>query len=80
MQRKSHLCIPRKELCGFSPIFYILVAVSDSYIPRSGPHIFLQQNRQTAHRHINFEIGTEAVQFLLLEIFVSNFRYGAFAM
>ncbi len=33
------------ELCGLSPNFHIHVSVSDSYIPRIGPHISLQQNR-----------------------------------
>jgi hypothetical protein len=34
-----------KELRGLSPNFYIHVSVSDFYIPRIGPHIFMQQNR-----------------------------------
>ncbi len=34
------------ELCGLSPNFHIHVSVSDLYIPRIGPHISLQQNRQ----------------------------------
>jgi hypothetical protein len=38
---------PEKELRSLSPNFHIHVSVSDSYIPRIGPHIFLQQNRQT---------------------------------
>ncbi len=38
---------PEKEFCGLSPNFYIHVSVSDLTIPRIGPHIFLQQNRQT---------------------------------
>jgi hypothetical protein len=38
---------PEKELHGLSPNFHIHVSVSDFYIPRIGPHIFLQQNRQT---------------------------------
>ncbi len=37
---------PEKELCGLSPNFHIHVSVSDLYIPRISPHIFLQQNRQ----------------------------------
>ncbi len=54
-----------KELCGLSPNFHIHVYVSDLYISRIGPHIFLQKNRQTdhgnieiAHKHMNVEIGT----------------------
>jgi hypothetical protein len=35
------------ELRGLSPNFHIHVSVSDLYIPRIGPQIFLQQNRQT---------------------------------
>jgi hypothetical protein len=38
---------PEKELCGLSPNFHIRVSVSNLYIPRIGPDIFLQQNRQT---------------------------------
>jgi hypothetical protein len=36
-----------KELRGHCPNFHIHVPVSGLYIPRIGPHIFLQQNRQT---------------------------------
>ncbi len=43
---------PEKELRGLSPNFQILVSVSDLCIPRIGPHIFLQQNRQTDPRNI----------------------------
>jgi hypothetical protein len=35
------------ELRSLSPNFHIHVSVSDLYIPRIGPHISLQQNRQT---------------------------------
>jgi hypothetical protein len=46
LQRKSHLCIPFLGIGGLSPNFHIHLSVSDLYIPRIGPHIFLQQNRQ----------------------------------
>ena len=35
------------ELRGLSPNFHIHVSVRDLYIPRIGPHISLQQKRQT---------------------------------
>jgi len=35
------------ESLGLSLNFHIHVSLSDLYIPRIGPHIFLQQNRQT---------------------------------
>jgi hypothetical protein len=35
------------ELLGLSPNYQIHVSVSDLYIPRIGPHISLQLNRQT---------------------------------
>jgi hypothetical protein len=34
------------ELRGLSPNFHIHVSVSDLYIPRIGPHIYLQNSRQ----------------------------------
>ncbi len=50
LHRRSHYVFPEKELRGFSPSFHIHVSVSDLYIPRFGPHIFLQQNRLTDPR------------------------------
>jgi hypothetical protein len=52
LRGKSHLCIFFWKLRGLSPNFHIHVTVSDLYIysqDRSliGPHISLQQNRQT---------------------------------
>jgi hypothetical protein len=38
---------PEKELSDLSPTFHIHMFVSDLYIPKIGPRIFLQQNRQT---------------------------------
>ncbi len=43
---------PEKELRGLSPNFHIHVSVSDLYIPRFGPPIFLQQNMQTDQMNI----------------------------
>jgi hypothetical protein len=43
--RKSHLWFASKGIASLSPIFHIHVSVSDLYIPRIRPHIFLQQNR-----------------------------------
>jgi hypothetical protein len=59
LYRKSHLCSPKKGIYvfpekgrGLSPNSYIHVSVSDLYIPRIGPHIWLQQKRQTDPRNI----------------------------
>jgi hypothetical protein len=35
------------EMHGLSPNFHNHVSISDLYIPRIGPHISLQQNKQT---------------------------------
>ncbi len=65
LQRKSHLCIPRKGIARPQFQFpHSCVRERDLYFPRIGPHIYLQQNRQTdqgniwsAHRYMNVEIG-----------------------
>ncbi len=44
LQGKFHLCIP---FLGIAPNFHIYVSVSNLYIPMIGPHISIQQNRQT---------------------------------
>jgi hypothetical protein len=74
LQRKSHLCNPGKSIAGPQSYFHIYVSVIDLYIPRIGPHIFLQQNSlsdlwkiKIAHRHMNVEIGTKVAQFLFWE-------------
>ncbi len=53
LQRKSHLCILRKGIAqGLRPNFNIRVSVTDLYIPRIGPYIFRQKNRQTDYGNI----------------------------
>jgi hypothetical protein len=44
---KPNYVFPEKVLSDLSPNFHIHVSVSDLHMPRIGPHIFLQQNRQT---------------------------------
>jgi hypothetical protein len=50
LQRKSDLCIPSTGIArpqSQFPHSCISVSASDLYIPIIGPHILLQQNRQT---------------------------------
>ncbi len=61
MGAKSRVGIGLSYRRGLSPNFYIHVSVSDLYIHRIRPHIFLQQNRQIdrgnmTDRHMNVEI------------------------
>ncbi len=98
---KKHIYVfPEKEVrgpqsqfphsCVCKPFIYKYVDRSWEYIPRIGPHIFLQQNRQTdrgntvqyINRSQTHECGNwnwgRAIPFLA--IFVSNFRYCVFAV
>ncbi len=76
-----------RELRGLSSNFHIHVSVSDLYIPKFGPPIVLQQNRQTNQgEYINLSqkhlcrnwVCSRAVSFL--GIFISNFRRCVFAV
>jgi hypothetical protein len=75
---------PEKKLCGLSPNFQIHVSVSDLYIPRIGPHIFLQENGPSGmYKSLTDtwirKLGLRpAITFL--GIIVSNFRYCVFAV
>jgi hypothetical protein len=67
----SILVFPEKELCSLSPNSYIHVSVSDLYIPRIGPYIWLQQNKQTdpgniwiSHRYMSVGIGRQNIIIL----------------
>jgi hypothetical protein len=44
---------PEKELRGLSPNIHIHVSVNDLYIPRIGPHTFLQLNPPPPPHHGN---------------------------
>ncbi len=56
---------PEMKLCGLILNSYIHVSVSDLYISRMGLPILLQQNRQTAHRHMNVEVWRQNIIILL---------------
>ncbi len=86
-QRKSHLCIPGKEIARPQSQFpYSCFCDRFLYSHDRSTYTFLQQNRQTDHGNINRYQKHEcrhwdwgrAVSFL--GIFVSNFRYTVFAV
>jgi hypothetical protein len=79
LHRKSHLCIPRKEIARLQSQFLHSCVCEQFIIPRIDPHIFLLQKRQIdgwniqiAHRQTDREWG-RTIPFL--GIFVLNFRY-----
>ena len=62
-------------LRGLSPNFHIHVSVSDLYIPRIGPHIWMQQNKQIdrgnifiSHKYMNVGILETEHYYSVLEI------------
>jgi hypothetical protein len=63
------------ELHGLSPSFHIPVSLSDLYIPRIGPHIFVQQNMQIDRGNINHSRHMNVEIFLFWEYY-KEFIYG----
>jgi hypothetical protein len=63
------------ELHGLSPNFHIHVSVRDLNFPRIGPHILLQQSRQTdpgnikiSHRYMSVGAGRQNIIILFWKI------------
>ncbi len=57
LQRKSHLCIPRKGIAWPKSHFPHLCLCERFIYSKIGPHIFLRQNRQTDPGNICFEFS-----------------------
>ncbi len=78
LQQKSYLCMTRKGIARPQSNFHIHVSVCDLNSPTIGPHIFLQQNRQTDcgnRSHIwMWKLGLRPRKFFSGNtVFVSNF-------
>ncbi len=76
LQRKSHLCIPRKGSARPQSPIYTFICLWAIYIFPGSVHIFscgrigreiVGITKKIAHRNMNVEIRTEAAQFLFWE-------------
>jgi hypothetical protein len=80
LQRKSHLCVP---FLGITQP-HIHVSVSNLYIPRIGPHIWLKQNKQSnlgnieiSHRYMSVlkELGDRILFFCFGNKVAAQFHF-----